>query len=287
MADDESNSRGRGDGQTMSAQPALVDTHAHLDDHRYRETLSAVLDRARLAGVVQIVAMGTTAADSARLVALAAERTGVFAAVGVHPNNAAAAGPADWAAVAELAVRPGVVAIGETGLDRHWRDTSFPDQQEWLGRHMDLAESLDLPVVIHCRDATQDCIEYFRRLNRPIRGVMHAFSGTWDDAQALLEMGFHLSFAGMVTFTNKSLDPLREAAANTPGDRLLVETDSPYLTPHPFRGQPNEPARVATTAERLAQIRGVTLDSLAKITTENARMLFRLPEDQLLKPSHD
>lgn len=267
--------------------PTLVDTHAHLDDHRYRETLGDVLDRARLAGVAQIIAIGTTADDSARVVALAGGRSGIFAAVGVHPNHASAAGPDDWAAISRLAAGPGVVAIGETGLDRHWPDTPFPEQQEWLDRHLDLAESLDLPIVVHCRDATQDCIEYFGRLKRPIRGVMHAFSGTWNDAQAFLEMGFFLSFAGMITFANKTLDPLREAAAKVPLDRLLLETDSPYLTPHPFRGKINEPARVATTALRLAEIRAIPLDQLAANCTNNARELFRLPNDQILQPTTD
>ncbi len=271
----------------MTKTPAFIDTHAHLGDPRFEESLDQVLDRARLAGVVQIVAIGTTATDSARLVELAAMHRGIFVAVGVHPNHASAAGPNDWPAVAHLASRPGVVAIGETGLDRYWHDTPFPVQQEWLDRHLELAHSLDLPVVIHCRDAIQDCLEQFGRLSRQIRGVMHAFSGTWDDAQAFLEMGLHISFAGMITFTNKSLDPLRDAAARVPLDRLLVETDSPYLTPHPFRGKPNEPARVATTAERLAQIRDIPLERLAQHCTDNARLLFRLPDSRLLAaPSH-
>ena len=160
--------------------------------------------------------------------------------------------------ITDLVNRPGVVAVGETGLDRYWDRTPFPEQQEWFDRHLRLAHERDLPVVIHSRDCQSDIIEQLRRLNRPVRGVMHAFTGTWDDAQAYLELGLHLSFAGTVTFTNKSLDALRDVAARVPLDRLLVETDSPYLSPHPCRGQTNEPARVALTAARLAEIRGLS-----------------------------
>ena len=167
-------------------------------------------------------------------------------------------------------------------MDRYWDRTPFPEQQEWFDRHLRLAHEHDLPIVIHCRDCQRDIIEQLRRLNRPVRGVMHAFTGTWDEAQAYLELGLHLSFAGMVTFTNKSLDALRDVAARVPLDRLLVETDSPYLSPHPCRGQTNEPARVALTAARLAEIRGLSPADFAQITTTNARSLFRLPDDVTL-----
>ena len=188
----------------------------------------------------------------------------------------------DWAAVVDLAERPEVVAIGETGLDRYWDRTPFPVQQEWFDRHLELAHQRDLPVVIHCRDCQRDIIEQLRSLGRPVRGVLHSFTGTWDDAQAFLDLGLHLSFAGMLTFTNKSLDALRDVAARVPLDRLLVETDSPYLSPHPFRGKTNEPARVALTARRLAEIRGISPAELARITTANARRLFGLPDDSIL-----
>jgi TatD DNase family protein len=135
---------------------------------------------------------------------------------------------------------------------------------------------------MHSRECQADIINQLRILARPIRGVMHAFSGTWEDAEAFLQLGLHLSFAGIVTFTNKSLDALRAVAARVPVDRLIIETDSPYLSPHPFRGQTNEPARVAVTAARLAQLRGLSLDDFARITTANARDLFRLPPDRTL-----
>jgi len=260
----------------------LVDTHAHLDDKRLRTDLDGVLNRALGAGVTQIIAIGTTAAASAGVTELAQAHPGVFAAVGIHPNDAADAGHQDWSLILELITQPGVVAIGETGLDRYWKRTPFEQQQNWFDRHLALAHEHDLPVVIHCRECQRDIIEQLRELRRSIRGVMHAFTGTWDDAQACLDLGLHLSFAGMVTFTNKGLDPLRDVAARMPVDRLLVETDSPYLSPHPFRGQSNEPARVNLTAIKIAEIRGLPLAELARISTVNARELFRLPDDKTL-----
>jgi TatD DNase family protein len=260
----------------------LVDTHAHLDDKRLRADLEGVFYRAARSRVAQIIAIGTTASTSASSVELARTHRGVFAAVGVHPNDAAEAGRHDWPLVADLVTRPEVVAVGETGLDRYWDRTPFEQQQEWFDRHLTLAHERMLPIVIHCRDCYRDIIEQLRGLRRPVRGVMHAFAGTWDDAQECLELGLHLSFAGMVTFTNKGLDPLRDLAARVPLERLLVETDSPYLSPHPYRGQTNEPAHVALTAARLAEIRRLSLAEFAQITSANARNLFRLPDDVTL-----
>jgi TatD DNase family protein len=243
---------------------------------------AGVLGRARDSGVVQIIAVGTTASDGANVLELARAHRGIFAAVGIHPNEAAEATEADWTAVIDLAARSEVVAIGETGLDRYWDRTSFAVQREWFGRHLELAHRLDRPVVIHCRDCTRELIEQLRGLGRPVRGVQHSFTGTWDDARAFLDLGLHLSFAGMLTYTNKALDALRDVAARVPLDRILVETDSPYLSPHPFRGKTNEPARVAVTARRLSEIRGLPPEDVAMITTDNARRLFRLPADSLL-----
>ncbi|MHB1562426.1 MAG: TatD family hydrolase [Isosphaeraceae bacterium] len=260
----------------------LIDTHAHLDDHRLAADLDGVLARAHAAGVVQVVAIGTTAVDSASVVRMAEARPGVFAAVGIHPNEAAGANDADWSAILELAGHPEVVAIGETGLDRHWDRTPFAVQQEWFDRHLELARRLDRPVVIHARDCTRELIDQLRALGRPVRGVQHSFTGTWDDARDFLDLGLHLSFAGMVTYTNRNLDALREVAARVPLDRILVETDSPYLSPHPFRGRTNEPARVAVTAQRLAEVRGIPAAELARATTENARRLLALPPGRVL-----
>jgi TatD DNase family protein len=264
------------------AGPALVDSHAHLQDPALRDDLDAVLRRARQAGVAQVVAVGITADDSAEVAGIAQRNPGVFATVGVHPNEAQRAGPGDWERVADLASLPGVVALGETGLDRYRDHTPFPVQQDWFDRHLALALERDLPVVIHCRDCERDIIDQLTRLGRQVRGVLHSFTGQWDDAQAFLELGLHVSFAGMVTFTSPKLDPLRDVAARVPIDRLLVETDSPYLSPHPFRGKTNEPGRVALTAARIAEVRGLALADLARSTSANARRLFGLPEAETL-----
>ncbi|WP_406700232.1 TatD family hydrolase [Singulisphaera sp. Ch08] len=263
-------------------RPALIDTHAHLEDPRLRGDLPAVLERARNAGVCQIVAIGTTANDSESVAAIAREHEGVFAAVGIHPNDAFEATPEDWQRVLALLESPNVVALGETGLDRHWDRTPFAQQQEWFDRHLKLGLESGLPLVIHCRESQQDLIAQLNRFKAPVNGVLHSFTGSWEDAQAFLDLGLHISFAGMVTFTNRTLDSLREVAARVPLDRLLVETDSPYLTPHPHRGSTNEPARVTFTAERLAQVHGLSLLELAQITTFNARRLFKFPADQTL-----
>ena len=261
----------------------LIDTHAHLADRRLLPQIGDVLARASAEGIVQVVAVATTAGDSQAVVELASRYAGVFATVGIHPNEAGEATPSDWDAIVGLAGSPRVVAIGETGLDRHWDRTPIAVQRDYFGRHLDLADRLGLPVVIHCRESATDILGQLGTLGRPIKGVLHSFTGDRDQAHAFLALGLHLSFAGMLTFANKALDPLREVAATLPLDRLLVETDSPYLTPHPFRGKLNEPARVALTAARLAEMRGMSLADLARETTANARRLFGLPSgDHLL-----
>ncbi|MEW4566362.1 TatD family hydrolase [Tautonia sp. JC769] len=252
----------------------LIDTHAHLDDPRMARDLGGVLSRAREAGVTQVVAIGTTADSSRETVALAGAHRGLFAAIGIQPNHVAEAQPGDWERIVDLVTAPKVVAIGETGLDRYWDRSPFPLQQDLFDRHLALAFEHDLPVVIHCRQCEADIITQLERLGRPVSGILHSFTGNWDDAQAFLALGLHLSFAGMVTFRNESLDPLREVAARMPIDRLLVETDSPYLSPHPFRGKTNEPARVALTCGRIAELRGMEPVALAVQTTSNAARLF-------------
>jgi TatD DNase family protein len=241
-----------------------------------------MLRNAREAGVVQILAIGTTANDSRSLINIARNHPGVFAAVGVQPNHVAEAHPEDWSRIAALARELRVVAIGETGLDRYWNYTPFHQQQDWFDRHLALARELELPVVIHCRDCEADIIEQLARHGCPIRGVLHSFTGTEEHATAFVKLGLHISLAGMITFRNKDLDRLRCAAASVPADRLLIETDSPYLSPHPVRGRPNQPSHLAWTARRLAEIRGLSQSELARITTANARQLFCLPGHDLI-----
>jgi TatD DNase family protein len=257
--------------------PELIDTHAHLDDDKLRGDLPAILERAAQAGVSRVVAVGTTAVDSAACTALAGRFAMVAATVGIQPNNAAQAAAGDWDQIVALVARPGVAAVGETGLDRYWDFTPFALQEDYFRRHLDLARKHGLPVVIHCREAEADVVRMLREdfdRHGPVRGVMHSFTGDRATAQTCLAMGLYISFAGMITY--KSAGPLREVAAKIPLDRLLVETDSPYLAPVPLRGKRNEPGFVVHTAACLAGLYGIELAVLAQRATGNARELFRL-----------
>lgn len=255
------------------------DTHAHLDQAEFEADLPEVLARARAAGVRHVVAIGTTAASSAACVALAAAHQGVYCAVGIQPNYCAQAGAGDWEQVVALADRRGVVALGETGLDRYWDYTPFAQQQEYFERHLQLAQERDLPVVIHTRDSEADVLAMLRaaRGRGPLRGVMHSFTGSAATAEECVALGLYISFAGMITY--KKSAELRAVAARVPTDRLLLETDSPYLAPRPVRGQRNEPAHLVHTAAVVAEVRGMPLAELAECTTANACRLFGLPGD--------
>ena len=262
----------------LQVKPPLIDTHAHLADARLADRLNEVLRAASDRGVARILAIGTTAADSQSVVQIAGTYPGVFATVGIQPNHVAEAAAGDWASIERLAREPNVVALGETGLDRYWDYTPFDQQQAMFDRHLELARALDKPVVIHCRDCEADIVAQLERARPPVRGVLHSFTGTWDDAQAFLALGLHISFAGMITFPTKKLDALRDAAARIPLDRVLVETDSPYLAPQSVRGKTNEPGHVAETAAFVAKLRDLSVEDFAAATTANARALFRLPE---------
>ncbi len=255
-----------------------IDTHAHLDDERFRDDLPVVLERAERAGVSAVLAIATTASSSAACVDLAARHELLWATVGIQPNHVAEAEPGAWEQVLALAGRPRVVAIGETGLDRSWDRAPFPLQEDYFARHLDLARRHALPVVIHCREAEADVLRMLREAfdyHGPVRGVMHSFTGDLATAEACVAMGLSISFAGMVTY--KNAQPLRDVAVRVPPERLLIETDSPYLAPVPVRGQRNEPAHVVHTGTLLAKVRGVSPDVLAEQTSANARALFRLP----------
>jgi TatD DNase family protein len=253
-----------------------TDTHAHLDEEKLRAELPEILERAALAGVTRVVTVGTTAVNSAACVALSGRFSAVSATVGIQPNNVAQAAPGDWDQILGLVQEAGVAALGETGLDRHWDFTPFPLQEEYFQRHLDLARREGLPVVIHCREAEADTVRMLRAdfdRHGPVRGVMHSFTGDLPTAEACLAMGLYLSFAGMITYKNAGA--LREVAAKIPLERLLVETDSPYLAPVPHRGKRNEPSFVVHTATCLAALHSVDLARMAECTTTNAHELFR------------
>ena len=254
----------------------LVDTHAHLDEAAFEQDLSAVIARAVESGLASMIAVATTADSSRATIDLAARVPQVFAAVGIHPNYAAQARPGDWEIVEELVASPKVVAIGETGLDRYWDHTPFDVQLDYFRRQIELGRRTGLPFIVHCREAEADVIAVLREASvvGPLCGVMHSFCGSQEALEVCLQLGLHISFAGMLTF--KKNEPLREIAAKVPLDRLLVETDSPYLAPLPHRGKRNEPAFLRHTAECLAEVHGLTPDAMAALTTANARRLFRL-----------
>jgi TatD DNase family protein len=255
----------------------LIDTHLHLDEEAFRPDRDAVVARAIESGVAAMITIGISAATSRAAVSLAAAYRTIFAAVAIQPNYVSQAGPGDWEIIEELATQPEVVAVGETGLDRYWDYAPFDAQVEFFDKHLELARRLDKPFIVHCREAEKDVVAQLKRAATagPLRGVMHSFSGDAATAAACVELGLHISFAGMLTF--KKNDALRAVAAQVPLERLLVETDAPYLAPTPFRGKRNEPAYVRHTAEVLASVRNLTLDEIAQATTDNARRLFALP----------
>jgi TatD DNase family protein len=254
----------------------LIDTHAHLDEDAFSFDRADVVAAAAAAGVTRIITIGTTLASSRTALGIAGEFPAVYAAVGIHPNYAAVAQPDDWAAIEALALEPLAVAIGETGLDRYWDHTPIEVQQDYFDRHLELSRRTGKPFIVHCREAEADVVAQLRRAagNGPLFGVMHSFAASGETADICLELGLYLSFAGMVTY--KKSEELRRIAARVPADRILVETDSPYLAPVPNRGKRNEPAWVRHTAELVAQVRGVSLDELAAQTTANAMRLFSL-----------
>jgi TatD DNase family protein len=253
----------------------LIDTHCHLDFERFDTDRDAVVQRAAAAGVTQIIIPALDLENCRTVLALSERYEGVFAAVGVHPNSSAG-WQAGWIGVLhDLAQHPKVVAIGEIGLDYYWDKSPKAVQQRALGLQLELAAELNLPVIIHNRESNVDLIQILAEsplVGRDNPGVLHSFAADWDTAVSALNLGYYLGFTGPVTF--KKADDLRQIAQKVPNDRILVETDAPFLTPHPYRGKRNEPAYVAYVAERLAEARGVSTAVFAQQTTANAQRLF-------------
>ena len=257
----------------------LIDTHCHLADPKLYGDLEAVLARAAGAGVTTIVSVGAIGPieNDRRTVEIAESRTRVFAAVGVHPHDARDCDAARIAELRGLARSKKVVAIGETGLDFHYMHSPPGVQEAALQRHLELAGELGLPVVIHCRGGEQRVMEIVREAGMPRGGgVIHCFTGDAAAARGFVQLGFCISFSGILTFRNANA--IRAAAAAVPEDRVMVETDAPYLAPDPYRGKRNEPAFVVRTLEVLARIRGVEPDRLGAQIAANAARLFRLPQ---------
>ncbi len=255
----------------------LIDSHAHLDEESFDADRAEMIARAVEAGVERMISIGTTVETSRKAIGLAAENSVIFATVGIHPNYVHEAREDDWAEIVSLAHSSKVVGLGETGLDRYWKFAPFDLQLEYFRRHLRLSRQTGLPFVVHCRDAEAETMEELRRefANGPLNGVMHCFVGSEEAARECVAMGMYISFAGMITF--KANEKLRQTAKTVPDDRILVETDAPYLAPREFRGKRNEPAWVTHTAWCLAEVRGVTTTQFGEQVTANAERLFKLP----------
>jgi TatD DNase family protein len=255
----------------------LIDSHAHIQGKEYAGETEAVLERARQAGVERIIVVGGAGdmSSNAAAVTLAESSPSLYATVGMHPHDAKDVGEEELRRFNQLAVHPKVVAVGETGLDYFYNHSPREVQRRVFAQFIRLAMDTGLPLVVHERDASSETVEILRceGVGR-IEGVIHCFTGNYEAARAYLDLGFYLSFTGIITF--KNADALREVVRQVPLERMFVETDSPYLTPVPHRGKRNEPAYVRLVAETVAKVKQLNLEKVARVTTENVKTLFRI-----------
>ena len=250
----------------------LVDSHCHINFEPLCTDLAAVLQRARDNGVSHMLCVGVTLEAFPQVLELAHRYDHIFASVGVHPNEQEGREP-EVSELVALAQDPQVVAIGETGLDYFRSQGELRWQQQRFRHHIRAARECGKPLIVHMRDAAEDTVRIMQEEGAAeVGGVMHCFTGTWDVAARAIELNFHVSFSGIVTF--KNAEALRAVAARLPAERLLVETDCPYLAPVPHRGKTNEPAFVRHVAQQVAQLRGLELTELARLTTDNFFGLF-------------
>lgn len=258
----------------MPKTETLTDSHAHLDFYGDDKKIEAVVNRARENGVTRIITVADKLESSYRAVELAERYEGVYAAIGVHPHDAKTVNPDTLKELKKLAKHEKVVAIGEIGLDYYKNYSPKLTQQKVFTQQLDLAGELGLPVIVHDRDADDDILEIISK-HRPKRGVFHCFSSSVSFAEVVLAMNFYISLAGPVTFKNAGA--LVDVAKFVPLTKLLVETDSPYLTPDPLRGRKNEPSYVRFVAEKIAQIKGVKFEAVSTSTQQNVSLLFSIP----------
>lgn len=255
----------------------LFDTHVHLNAEQYNEDLEEVIERAQSEGVATVVVVGFDRPTIKKAMELADQYSFVYASIGWHPVDAIDMTDEDLAWIEELAAHPKVVALGEMGLDYHWDKSPKDIQKEVFRKQIALAKRVKLPIIIHNREATQDIVAILKEEGaEEVGGIMHCFSGSAETAEECMKMNFYISFGGPVTFKNAK--NVKETAAEIPLDRLLVETDCPYLTPHPFRGKRNEPAYVKLVAEELARIKNLSFEEIAEITTNNAKKIFGIKQ---------
>lgn len=252
----------------------LFDSHAHLNDEKFDDDRSEVIARALESGVTGIIDVGACMSSSARAVALAEQYGAIYAAVGIHPHDAKEAKESDYEQLAVWSKQEKVVAIGEMGLDYYYDLSPRDVQRTVFIRQIDVARQMDMPIIIHDRDAHADILDILQKEAKGLRGVLHCFSGSLEMAREIIKLGFYISIAGPVTFKNAAKLP--QIIAHVPLERVLLETDCPYLTPHPHRGKRNEPAYVRLVAEKVAALRGISLENLAEITTNNVKEIFKI-----------
>jgi len=254
-----------------------IDTHVHLNADQYEEDLQDVIDRARKANVSKMVVIGFDTITIKRAMKLAEEHPDIYAVVGWHPVDAIDCTEDDLKWIEELASHPKVVAIGEMGLDYHWDKSPKDIQQEIFRKQIQLAKRVNLPIVIHNREATEDVVRILKEEGaEEIGGIMHCFSGSVETARECINMNFMISLGGPVTFKN-SKKP-KEVAKEIPLEYLLIETDAPYLAPHPYRGKRNEPSYVQLVAEEIARLKDLPIEEVAEKTTQNALRFFDIKE---------
>jgi TatD DNase family protein len=253
----------------------LIDSHTHIQGKEYAGDVEAVIARAREAGVEKIIAVGGAGDMSSNTEAVALAKTfpDIYATVGMHPHDAKDVGADELKKLKDLAAAPKVIAVGETGLDYYYDHSPRDVQRRVFAEFIHLARETGLPIVVHERDAAQDVADLLRAEGAgKLRGVIHCFTGNYEAACAYLDLGFYISFTGIITF--KNADALRDVVRKVPLERMLVETDSPYLTPVPHRGRRNEPAYVRYVGETIASVKGLSLEEVARGTTQNVRELF-------------
>lgn len=257
--------------------PMLIDSHCHIQGKEYAGEADAVIARAHAAGIETLIVVGGAGdmSSNSEAVALAQRSESVYATVGMHPHDAKDVGVEDLQTLQQLAAQPKVVAIGETGLDYYYNHSPHAVQRRVFAQFIGMARATKLPIVVHERDAAREAADILSAEGQgALRGVIHCFTGDYAAASAYLDLGFYLSFTGILTF--KNAEALRDVVRRVPLESMFVETDSPYLTPVPHRGKRNEPAYVRFVAETMAQVKGVPLDEVARVTTENVRSLFEI-----------
>lgn len=256
----------------------LFDTHCHITDDSYKNDWEDMMQRAREAGMTYMMCPGTDIATSAQAVALSHEYKEVYAAVGIHPEDADSATPEGFEQIRHwLKTEKKVVAIGEVGLDYHWPEPSHDIQQKVFIEQIKMALEFDIPLDIHDREAHGDTMDLLRQYGKGTRGVFHCYSGSLEMAEELIKMGYYIGFTGTMVFPKST--KLKRIAASLPMDRILIETDCPYLTPPPYRGKRNEPSYVQYVADEIARLRGMTTEEVRQITLENGKRIFGITEE--------